>query len=109
MEEVGVDMNSWILPLDVEVEGVGDREVSIIDDEHIADMNLNFYEIWLKQLEIYTKANKNVVTSATKIFFSCSFCIYAPCSVFLPYIAASSYSYRYNPGGTLSFFFFCYF
>ena len=50
MEEVGVDMNSWILPLDVEVEGVGDREVSIIDDEHIADMDLNFYEIWLKTI-----------------------------------------------------------
>jgi hypothetical protein len=49
MEEVCVDMNPWILPLYVEVERVGDGEVTIVDHQHVADMNLNLDKVGLKE------------------------------------------------------------
>ena len=44
-------MNSVILPLDVEVEGVGDGEVPVVDDEDVADVDLDLDEVGLHAQE----------------------------------------------------------
>jgi hypothetical protein len=49
MEEIGVDVYTWILPLHVEVKRVGDREVTIVDYEHVTYVNLDLDEIRLKE------------------------------------------------------------
>ena len=47
LEEVGIDLKSWLAPLYIEVKGEGDAEVPIIDLEHIGNMNLYANVIWL--------------------------------------------------------------
>ena len=40
-EEVLVDVQPRLPPLDVEVEAVGDREVAVVDDQHVTDVDLD--------------------------------------------------------------------
>ena len=41
MEEYGIEVEPWLLPLDIEVQGEGDAEVSVIYLENVRDVNLN--------------------------------------------------------------------
>ncbi len=49
LEEVGIDADPRIFPLDVEVQGVGDWEVAIVDDEHVADVDLDLDKVGLNR------------------------------------------------------------
>ena len=41
MEEYGIEVEPWLLPLYIEVQGEGDAEVSVIYLENVRDVNLN--------------------------------------------------------------------
>ena len=41
LEEYGIEVEPWLLPLYIEVQGEGDAEVSVIYLENVRDVNLN--------------------------------------------------------------------
>ncbi len=47
LEEVGIDANARIPPLNVEVERKGDGEVPVVNDEDVADVDLNLDQVGL--------------------------------------------------------------
>ena len=47
LEEVLVDVYPGVPPVHVEVQRVGDGEVTVVDHEHVADMDLNLDQVGL--------------------------------------------------------------
>ena len=51
LKKVLVNFQPGLLPLNIEVEAVGDGEVPVVNDKNVADVDLNVYQVGLKSNE----------------------------------------------------------
>ena len=63
LKKVFVYFQPGLLPLDIEVETVGDGEVSVVNDKNVTDVDLNVYQVGL---------NNNQQSTMTEIYISIS-------------------------------------
>ena len=64
LKKVFVYFQPGLLPLDIEVETVGDGEVSVVNDKNVTDVDLNVYQVGL---------NNNQQSTMTEIYISIYF------------------------------------